>query len=149
MRVRGNSLRFFVVFWVLGWALLLGSAPAGATGRIVVGDLSGARVAPLEAGKAKGVVLVFITNDCPIANACAPEIERIYRAYAAKQIRFYLVYVDASLTAAAAVVHHKAYAYTCPAVLDPDHLLVKAGHAQLVVTLRCVGGHQRQIRCDI
>ena len=122
-------MRFFVFLYFLGWALLPGSAPSGSAGRILVGDLSGARVVPLEVGKAKGVVLVFITNDCPIANACAPEIERIYRAYAAKQVRFYLVYVDASLTAAAAGAHHKAYAYTCPAVLDPDHRLVKAGRA--------------------
>ncbi len=112
------------------WMALASSLPT-VSARIVVNDVNGARVAPLEAGSRKATVLVFITNDCPIANACAPEIERIYRAYAAKQVTLYLVYVDPSLTAEAARAHRKAYGYTCPAVLDPKHLLVKFAEARV------------------
>ncbi|HLJ58044.1 MAG TPA: redoxin family protein [Chthonomonadaceae bacterium] len=97
--------------------------------RIVVSSLEGRPVAPLEGKARKTTVLVFITNDCPIANQCAPEIERIYRTYRPKGVAMYLVYVDGSLTAAAARAHHKAYGYTCPAVLDPGHRLVKEGSA--------------------
>lgn len=107
------------------------SVASGAAERIVVSDLAGARVAPLDAGKRKATVLVFITNDCPIANACAPEIERIYRKYSAQNIGMYLVYVDASLKLEAARVHHKDYQYSCPAVIDPEHRLVKVGRAQM------------------
>jgi len=112
------------------WAALASPLPSFAA-RIVVSDVNGARIAPLEAGSRKATVLLFITNDCPIANACAPEIERIYRAYAPKQVTLYLVYVDPSLTAEAARAHRKAYGYTCPAVLDPKHLLVKFAGARV------------------
>lgn len=111
--------------------LSLAALPSVAAARIVVSDVNGKRVAPLEVRGRKATVLVFITNDCPIANACAPEIERIYRAYAPKQVAMYLVYVDASLSAADARAHRHDYRYTCPAVLDPNHRLVKRAHARV------------------
>jgi hypothetical protein len=106
------------------------SAP-NATERIVVNDVFGHRAAPLDPGKHKATVLIYITNDCPIANTCAPEIERIVRAYEHKNVGFCLVYVDSSLSAAAARKHRQDYGYTCPAVLDPDHKLVAAGKAEV------------------
>ena len=130
--MRSNKL--FLAVTAL-WALLLTPLTSRAIERIIVSDINGARIAPLDTGRRKATVLIFITNDCPIANACAPEIERIYRAYAPKQVRMYLVYVDASLTVAAASAHHKAYAYTCPAVLDPDHRLVRAGRARVTTLI--------------
>jgi len=104
---------------------------AGATGSIAVSDLNGASVRPLSMGSNRATVLIFITNDCPIANACAPEIERIYRDYKPKKIRTFLVYVDPELSGTAARAHSKAYRYTCPALLDPEHKLVKLGHARV------------------
>ena len=129
--------------------LLVATAlPILATERIVVNDLNGVKVAPIGGSSdaaimppksganrhaaRRATVLIFITTDCPIANACAPEIERIYRAYAPKQIGFYLVYVDASQTAKAVRKHHDEYGYTCPAVLDSEHKLVN--RAQALVT---------------
>src|ERR1044071_4294825 len=117
-------VRTFHLFLAIA-SVLMAASPILGTERIVVRDLSGARVAPLDAAKQKATVLIFITTDCPIANACAPEIERIFRAYSPKQIGFYLVYVDASQRAEDARSHHREYRYTCPAVLDPDHKLVK------------------------
>jgi hypothetical protein len=97
----------------------------------VVRDVNGHRVAPLRGAGRRATVLIFITNDCPIANAYAPEIERIYRGYAPRRIGMYLVYVDASLGAVGARAHRKAYGYTCPALLDPNHRLVAAAHARV------------------
>jgi hypothetical protein len=114
---------------VCGLAPVSGTAHSGSP--IVVRDLKGASVAPLARAGQKGAVLVFITHDCPIANGYAPEIERIYRAYVAKRVPLYLVYVDASLTPAEARAHRAAYRYTCPAVLDPNHRLVKAARARV------------------
>ncbi len=121
-----SQITVATLFW-----LLLALLASGAAGRIVVSDLNGARVAPLETRARKAIVLFFITNDCPIANACAPEIERIYRKYGPKQVAMYLVYVDPSLSAAAALAHRKDYGYTCPALLDPQHLLVKSSGAKV------------------
>ena len=117
---------------IIGMAFLLAdAAPMRGADRVVVSDITGARIAPLYTPGRKATVLIFITNDCPIANACAPEIERIYRAYSPKHVGFFLVYVDAALSERAAQSHHKEYRYTAPAVLDPEHRLVKAARAEV------------------
>ena len=72
----------------------------------------------------KPSVLLFTTVDCPIANAYAPEIERIYEKYGPKGIRFYLVYTDATLKRKAVNKHLKEFSLKLPAVLDPGHKVV-------------------------
>lgn len=72
----------------------------------------------------------FITQDCPIANGYAPEISRICREYASKNVGLYAVYVDPSLSRAAARAHARAYGYAFAAgLLDPQHRLVKRAGA--------------------
>jgi len=139
----------FLIAGLLFW--LAGAAQALSSDRIVVRDMSGRAVAPLDSARStpefhrkpdnsdqpassktserRATVLFFITTDCPIANACAPEIERIYQSYVQKHVAFYLVYVDASQGSAVVRKHHKEYGYSIPAVLDPDHLLVKKAGA--------------------
>ena len=127
---------------VAGLLLLVGAHSSSAMERIVLSDVDGRRIAPLHGRNHKATVLIFITNDCPIANASAPEIERIYRQYAPKHVGFYLVYVDAALTASAARKHRAEYRYSCPAVLDPDHRLVKLALARVTpeAALFCADG---------
>ena len=93
--------------------------------KIVLKSLEGAKVSPLEMKENRATVFIFITHDCPISNGYAPEIERIYREYTSKKISFFLVYVDPSMSAEVARKHRKEYAYTCSALLDPKHELVK------------------------
>jgi hypothetical protein len=63
-------------------------------------DVDGHELKPLEpAGPAN--ILFFITNDCPIANSYAPEIQRICGDYAAKGVGCTLAYSDLTLDAAA------------------------------------------------
>lgn len=95
---------------------------------ILVKDLQGGPVSPLAQTRKRPVVLFFITNDCPIANRYAPEIERIYRDYA-RNVALYLVYVDPSLSASSARAHRRDYHYTIPALLDPQHRLVRRSSA--------------------
>ncbi len=115
---------------IIGLLLALNTLPeySRTAGDFAVRDVNGSIVTPLDPGRHRPIVLVFITQDCPIANACAPEIERIYRTCAARRIGMYLVYVDPELTAHAARRHRSAYRYTCPALLDPRHRLARAGH---------------------
>lgn len=112
-------------------ALLLAVCGGARAERVAVRDLNGSLVMPLEIRNRKATVFVFITNDCPIANSYAPELERIYAAYTPKQVGFYLVYVDPSLSATVAKQHAKAYGYTCPALLDPRHRLVQLTGARV------------------
>ncbi len=81
---------------------------------------------PLTSAKGKkAVVLFFITNDCPICNAYAPEIQRICTRYVPKKVAFYLIYADPDLTRADAKKHAQEYGYTFPLLLDRSHRWVR------------------------
>lgn len=88
-------------------------------------DVNDRKVDPLARRGQKATVFFFVLSDCPIANAYAPEIKRICAEYARKKVNCYLVYADADLPAAAARKHVREFGYTCPALLDDHHVLVK------------------------
>lgn len=105
--------------------VLLGQA-LGAEDAIELRDLEGNVHRPLEAAKdKKAVVLIFITHDCPIANAFAPEIRRIVEAYEKKSVAFFLVHVDPALNSADAKKHAADYSLGGTILLDPQHRLAK------------------------
>jgi hypothetical protein len=102
------------------------TAPASVASEIT--DLDGHLLNPLAVASERATVLLFITNDCPISNAYAPEIHRLCDSYMKQGIEFFLVYADPDLSAADAKKHYHDFAYRCPAVLDPRHELAhKAG----------------------
>ena len=78
-------------------------------------------------------ILFFITNDCPIANSYAPEIQRICGDYAGRGVSCTLVYSDLTLDDAAIRKHHADFGYpaTIPAVRDTGHKLAKAAGATI------------------
>lgn len=92
---------------------------------LVLETLDGTRVAPLETPSALAVCLVFVAPDCPIANAYAPEIERIARAYGPRRVACYLVYADAWFTAEDARRHGAEFHLSLPALLDPEGRLAR------------------------
>ena len=60
---------------------------------LTVFDLDNRAVDPFKAaGGAKATVFLFTSTDCPISNRYAPEVQRVYRAFAPKGVRFFLVY---------------------------------------------------------
>jgi alkyl hydroperoxide reductase subunit AhpC len=72
------------------------------------------------------LVLFFVTHDCPISNHYAPEIARICDSYASRGVACRIVYVDPTLTDAAARAHARAYALDAyPIIVDRDHRLVR------------------------
>jgi hypothetical protein len=93
---------------------------------VTVSNLDGKQVQPLQAGAAKASVLFFLAADCPISNRYAPEINGLVKENADKPVRFYAVYADPDLTAAAARKHAAAFGHGCTALLDPRHLLLAA-----------------------
>jgi thiol-disulfide isomerase/thioredoxin len=115
----------FLVFTCLGGTIGASAAPP-ATGV----DLAGRQVDPLYANPGKAVVLIFVRTDCPISNRYAPTIQRISAAYAGKAA-FWLVYPDKTESSAAIEKHLHEYGYKLPALHDPQHALVKLGHAQV------------------
>ena len=93
---------------------------------VQLSDFNGKAHSPLRAATHKATVILFTLPDCPIANAYAPEINRLVADYSAKGVAFYLAHVDRDLTAAAARQHAKDYSLQCPVLLDSQHALVKA-----------------------
>ncbi|HZR23539.1 MAG TPA: redoxin domain-containing protein [Vicinamibacterales bacterium] len=93
-------------------------------------DLSGRAVDPFQATSgAKAVVFLFTATDCPISNRYAPEIQRVYHAFAEKGIKFYLVYPNPADTPAMIREHAKSFGYPAEALRDPKQTLVKRAKA--------------------
>jgi hypothetical protein len=107
---------------------------------LVIRDVDGHERKPLQPdGPAD--VLFFVTNDCPIANSYAPEIQRICGEYQAKGISCTLVYSDLSLDDAAVRKHHADFGYpqNIPAVRDTAHKLADATGATITPQAVIVG----------
>jgi hypothetical protein len=100
------------------------SSPARSSFR----DLNGQSIDIFSPAR-RATVLVFITNDCPISNAYAPEIHRLCDQYMRQNIAFYLVYADPSLSPDDARRHYAEYGYRCPALLDRNHELAQRAGA--------------------
>jgi len=82
---------------------------------------------PLATAPGRASVLFFVTSDCPIANAYAPEIRSIAADYAASSaLEFFLVHVDPEITPAAARAHAAEYDLDLDILLDRDHRLARA-----------------------
>ena len=116
----------FRIFPVL--LLILATA---CTGSPAVTDLEGKSHHPLQASPGGAVVLIFITTDCPIANQCIPEINRIHETYREKNVELLLVHVDPEVTRATAESHARDYDIRAPIVLDPGQDLVRATGAKV------------------
>jgi len=102
---------------------------SGEAAAIIVKDVAGASVQPLADTGQKAIVLFFVMHECPVANGYAPEIVRIKSEYSAKGLRGFVVYVESDLTPEQARQHARDYGYKSGALLDPQHLLVRAAGA--------------------
>jgi len=99
-----------------------GPAPQEA---VILFDTAGKRHSALAVPPGKKLAaFVFVTNDCPISNAYAPEINRLVAEYGKQGVQFSLVHVDAMLARAEAAKHAKEYGFKCRVLMDPKHLLV-------------------------
>ena len=74
----------------------------------------------------RATVLVFISTECPYSNRYAPEIQRLYREFAAKDVRFWLVYPSPADTPALIARHLRDYLYPDIVLRDRSHPLLKS-----------------------
>lgn len=106
-------------------ALLLGACTGNAAGpELAAAD--GTRHRPLDRAPGTVHVVVFLSHECPIANAYAPELRALAARWAGRPVRWFLVHVDPDLTAAAAAAHAASYDLPGTVLLDPHHDLVRA-----------------------
>lgn len=109
------------------WALALGACAAAPAGNLALADLDGARHAPLQVADGTVHVLVFVSHECPIANAYAPTLRALAAAWSSQPVRLFLVHVDPDLTPAAARAHAAGYELPGTVVLDGGALARAVG----------------------
>ena len=120
---------------------LWANAQSVASGKTqIISDINGKAVFPLRRDGARAKAFFFIVRDCPIANAYAPEINRIVADYAAKGVAFYLVYVDTDAPTAELQRHYWEYGYRCPALKDSDGVLRPTMESAKNAGSRCAAG---------
>ena len=108
-----------LVFVFLTGAVAAGQAPSGDV------DLEGRPVDPLTVRGSGAHVLVFTTTDCPISNRYAPEIQRLAAAYAARGVRFWIVYPVPGDTPEKIRAHVSQFGLDLPVVRDTAFTLVR------------------------
>ncbi len=93
-------------------------------------DLDGRTVSPFAGDSGKVAVLVFLRRDCPVSSRYAPVIQQISKEYS-DRANFWLVYPDKTDSPQAIRKYLQDYGYRLPALRDPEHTLVKLGHAKI------------------
>lgn len=108
-------------------------------------DLDGASIRPADAEEGSFAALVFITTDCPIANAFQPELRRLSERAIDLGGKLTLVHVDWDLEASSVRKHAGEFAITAPVVVDRDHRLVEGTGATITPEAVVIDGRGRLV----
>lgn len=107
---------------------------------LTIKDIAGHSQSPFKLESETASVLFFIQQDCPISNRYAPEIARIVEDYKSKPVRFFLVYVDATVSAKEIEQHGREFSLPkIPVVHDGKHQLVTAVGATVTPEVAVIG----------
>jgi hypothetical protein len=114
------SLMAFALLATWGWAM---EAPHRVeqvedVEQMVLRDVNGKLHRPFGDDKLKGCVLIFVSPDCPIANAFQPELGEIYNQFGGPEVSFFLVYCCPDLKLKSVQEHVREFKVTLPAILD-------------------------------
>ncbi len=112
---------------LLGGGFLLGCVSP----RPLAMDLEGKPRDPFAETNAAATVLIFISNDCPIANRYAPEFRRLQEVFGPRGVNFWLVDADPAESAASIREHARQFDLTMPELRDPEQQLVKLSQAEV------------------
>src|SRR5882724_6392750 len=93
-------------------------------------SLAGTTVDPLNVSEGHVVVMLFGRTDCPISNRYAPTIQRLNEKFRGRA-NFWLVYPDATESAARIRLHLEEFHYAIPALRDIHHTLVNRAQATI------------------
>lgn len=108
--------------WLAAFALGAILHPA-----VRVKDVDGVERQPLKVAKGHVSAMFFVAHDCPISNYYSHEVRRICDQYAPKGLSCSIVYIEPSLTDAAAAKHAQEYGHgDYPKIVDRKHELVAA-----------------------
>jgi thiol-disulfide isomerase/thioredoxin len=121
----------FVLALPIWLAISESFTPAGETSKpkplvvrsLALNDAHGQPVKRDEVLKSKVTVLLFLSTDCPVANAYTPLLARLAENYGSRGVAFYGVHCDPDATPQAALDHAREYGLPFPLLLDPTQTL--------------------------
>lgn len=108
-------------------------------------DLNGRQHRPLTAPQARGVAVVFISPDCPIANAFQPALAQLHRRFASKGVAVLLIHSQPGISADAARRHQQEFKIEAPVVLDAEQSLARALHATVTPEAIVLDAHGKVV----
>ena len=136
---RPDSLGLFSSAVCLATFFSLAACVPSSPGGLSLMDLDGRLQKPLDLSGVKVNVVIFITNDCPIANSYAPEIKSIIGEYSSRGAGFFLVHVDPDLGLEKAKKHAADFGYENAILRDPRHVLVSELEADVTPEAFVIG----------
>jgi len=92
-------------------------------------DVDGGEHRQAEWDSKRAVVVFFTTTECPLSNGYIPEMNRLQKEYAARNVAFYAVEVDTALTDRDVRKHAKDFAIAYPVLIDKRQTLVRLAGA--------------------
>ena len=94
-------------------------------GRVDLHDVDGVEHRQAEWDSKRAVVIFFTTTECPLSNGYIPEMNRLQKEYAARNVAFYAVEVDTSIADRDVRKHAKDFAFSYPVLIDKQQTLVR------------------------
>ncbi len=88
-------------------------------------DIHGASHTLAEWVDRPGIVLIFMSTNCPVTDAYLPEIAKLAREYTGRGIGFYGIHSDPDVTSQSAANHASTHGLPFPILLDPDQRVAR------------------------
>ena len=82
-----------------------------------------------EDPETKAVVLIFISPDCPIANAYHPQLKQMGERFRPQGVEFFLVHSSVDISTKVARNHAETFNLSLPVLLDADQSIARAVNA--------------------
>jgi thiol-disulfide isomerase/thioredoxin len=122
---RATSLMTFlsrlVIVLIIG--LLAGRSTAGQS--VTLRDVDGVEHRRTEWDSKRAIVIFFTTTECPLSNGYIPEMNRLQKEYAARNVAFYAVEVDTTIADRDVRNHAKDFGIAYPVLIDKQQTLVR------------------------
>lgn len=126
----------YAACWLLALAVAAKSVPAEESetaasndtrvlSALNVMDVTGKQHQPFADKKMKAAVLLFVSTDCPVANAFQPYLQEFEKAYAKQGVHCFMVYCFPGLKREQIEKHTKDFRIRMPAVLDAEQQLAR------------------------
>jgi thiol-disulfide isomerase/thioredoxin len=88
-------------------------------------DVDGVEHRQTEWDSKRAIVIFFTTTECPLSNVYIPEMNRLQKEYAVRNVAFYAVEVDTTIADRDVRNHAKDFGIAYPVLIDKQQTLVR------------------------